>query len=71
MDKEKNIMVRPYTDKELMSLYNISNYRTWKRWLKPISEKIGKRSGYYYSVAQVDIILKFLGLPHNYEEGSP
>ncbi len=54
--------IKPYSLKELAGLYNVSK-NTFKKWLEPVKSQIGKRVGYYYSVHQVEIIFKHLGVP--------
>ena len=54
--------IRPYTLKEIASLYRVSKL-TLKKWLKPFEKDIGERIGHFYSVKQVKIILDKLGTP--------
>ena len=54
--------IRPYSLKELAAMYHVSK-NTFKKWLKPISDQIGERKGYYYSVHQVQSIFDYLGIP--------
>jgi hypothetical protein len=56
------IPIRPYTHNELRILYGVS-WRTMKRWLKPFEEEIGAKNGHFYSVRQVKIIFRCLGMP--------
>ncbi len=63
------IELRPHNLKELSALYRISA-RTLKKWLLPFEKKIGKRTGYYYTIPQVRKIFSLLGFPCMfYEEG--
>ena len=57
-----NIRLRPYNLKELAALYGISP-KTLSKWLKPFENKIGKRTGYYFSIPQVRAIFSFLEFP--------
>jgi transposase len=59
---EKNFSIRPYSKKELTSMYAVSK-KTMTRWLKPHLIKIGQREGRYYNVKQIQIIFEILGLP--------
>jgi len=54
--------VKPYTMKELCSIYQVSD-KTMRKWLRPFAEQIGKRQGHIYNVAQVVIIFTNLGVP--------
>lgn len=61
------ISIRPYTTKDLMVIYNVKSYKTWKRWIEPHQDKIGKRVGYFYSIPQVKVIFSVLELPVDIE----
>lgn len=54
--------IKPYTQLQLSRIYGICNC-TMGTWLKRIKDKVGKKEGHYYSVRQVEIILKEYGLP--------
>ena len=54
--------IKPYSTKELSRIYGVSD-RTLVKWLMPFREEIGKRSGRFYTVMQVEIILKKVGMP--------
>ena len=54
--------VKPYTMRELCEIYQISD-KTMRKWLEPFADKIGKRQGHIYNVAQVVTIFKNLGVP--------
>jgi transposase len=54
--------VKPYSTKEIAMLYGICD-KTLKKWLKPFEEGIGKKTGRYYTIAQVNIIFDKLGMP--------
>lgn len=61
--KEKiKVPLKPYTLKELAQLYKVDK-RTLLRWVKELKQDLGKRKGYYYSIAQVKIIFSELLLP--------
>jgi transposase len=55
--------IRPYTLKELASLYHVSK-ETFRGWLSKFKDEIGERDGRIYSIAQVEIIAKRLGWPY-------
>ena len=57
--------LKPYTLKELCYMYD-TTVKTFHRWLRPFAEEIGARNGRYFSVLQVQIILKRLGMPVKY-----
>lgn len=66
MTKEKKIIeIRPYSIKELAGLYRMS-YKTFRKWLKPHEEAIGKKIGYYYNTYQVKMIFEKLHPPFDF-----
>jgi hypothetical protein len=62
MNTTTEIRVQAYTVKELATLYGISE-KTFKGWLQPHAEIIGKKQGWYYNTLQVRIIFSRLGEP--------
>lgn len=54
--------ITAYNTKQLAQLYNISP-DTFRNWIKPFKETIGKRSGHLYTPKQVKIIFDSLGEP--------
>lgn len=54
--------LQPYSLKELSGLYHVSK-NTFKKWIEPIQKEIGKRTGNYYTIHQVEIIFNHLGIP--------
>jgi hypothetical protein len=61
-DDLKNFELRPYKLKELAGLYQMER-NTFRRRLKPLEPALGERTGHYYSVSQVKIIVRGLGNP--------
>ncbi|HUC83476.1 MAG TPA: hypothetical protein VMR70_21365 [Flavisolibacter sp.] len=59
---KNTVIVKPYTVLELARLYGISD-RTMKKWLVPFEAEIGSKVGYFYTIAQVQIIFQKLGTP--------
>lgn len=57
------VEVKPYCIIELCHMYQISR-NTFKKWLLPFAQEIGKKNGRYYSVLQVTLIFDKLGLPY-------
>jgi transcriptional regulator GlxA family with amidase domain len=57
------IVLRPYTLKELGELYGM-DYRTFKSWIAPLKEELGKKFG-RYTINQVKFIFEEMGLPRN------
>lgn len=55
-------MLRPHNLKELAAVYGVC-YKTLKKWLVPFEAEIGERTGRYFSVNQIRIIVAKLGLP--------
>lgn len=64
---EEYIKVRPYTLKEICSMYGMS-YKTMRSLLLPIAQKIGPKSGRLFTVHQVEIIFEHIGLPYILKE---
>lgn len=54
--------IKPYTKKDLSVLYELSP-RAFYTMFKPHEEVVGKKSGRYYSILQVETIFSRLGLP--------
>jgi hypothetical protein len=61
--------IRPCTQKELSNLYGVCK-QTFSKWLIPFKEKIGERTGHFYSVEQVKAIFQLLGMPENLDEAA-
>jgi hypothetical protein len=59
--------VRPYSYKELITLYGVSQ-RTFKTWLTPFMHEIGEKHGRYFTVKQIEVIFAKLGFPKNMQE---
>ena len=53
---------RPYSLKEMSYFYQIDK-RTFLRLLKPFAQEIGERTGWYFNVRQVEVIILKLGMP--------
>lgn len=64
---QQKIAVKVYSQKELAGLYEICP-RTFKNWIRPHEDKIGKKVGRYYSPVQIETIFDVIGLPKNYVE---
>jgi hypothetical protein len=62
MTNHKMILLKPYSLKELAEIYEI-DWRTFKKWLIPFEEEIGKKEGRYYKIPQVRVIFRKLELP--------
>ena len=60
--KKEEFNLKPYTPKEFRDLYGVS-YKTFRTWIKPFLEEIGKPIGKTYNVNQVRIIIEKLGFP--------
>jgi transposase len=54
--------IKAYSTKELANIYGVCE-KTFKRWLAPFQQELGKRQGRYYNVAQVKVIFCKLGVP--------
>ena len=64
---ELAFIIKAYSTKELLVMYDVT-YKTFKKWLKPFQKEIGKKQSNYYTVLQVEIIIKKIGAPHIYRE---
>lgn len=62
METEKTFVLKPYSLKELADAYRVCT-RTLKKWLAPYEKEIGQRVGNIYTIPQVLIIVKYLGIP--------
>ena len=51
-----------YNTKELAQLYGVSP-KTFRTWLAPHKEMVGKKTGKYFTAKQVRIIFERLGEP--------
>ncbi|MDI1355326.1 MAG: hypothetical protein PSX36_10430 [bacterium] len=54
--------LKAYSKRELAEKYQVS-VKTFNSWLKPFEDKVGKKSGRYYTVNQVKTMLEVLGVP--------
>lgn len=63
------VEVKPYNLKELANLYQVSD-KTFKRWIDHFKGELGEKYGNYYTIHQVRIIFKKLGLPGFVEDES-
>ncbi len=57
----------PSTLHELAKLYRVDR-RTFRSWLDKFQGLIGERTGRYFSVKQVEIIIDHLGTPYQVNE---
>lgn len=57
--------IKPYSKKELASFYEVSP-RCFTTMLNPFNEKIGKKTGRYFNVKQVEAIFSHLGFPNSF-----
>ena len=64
------LVIKPYTKKELAEIYGISP-RSFCTWFKKIEPEVGKKVGKYFSVNQVRLIIEKLGLPGTIGESQP
>lgn len=54
--------LKPYSVTQLANMYGVCKKTIW-RWLAPFKEEIGEKSGHFYTIPQVRIILSKLGIP--------
>lgn len=70
MQFENNeVEIRPYTHKELASLYTTTG-RTLNTWMDKFRDELGDRAGHYYSIKQVKIIFRHLDVPCKIKDGA-
>lgn len=61
--EKTKFVLKPYTKKELTRLYDMPSPRAFDSFIKPFSHLIGKKKGWYYTVLQVEAIIKCVGYP--------
>ncbi|MEO5980004.1 MAG: hypothetical protein ABIS36_23255 [Chryseolinea sp.] len=62
MENQMSLLIRAYNLSQLAVLYKVSR-PTMRKWIQPISKKLGVISTRLYTTRQVRIILKHLGYP--------
>jgi hypothetical protein len=60
------LAIKPYMPGELAKYYQVSE-KTFRCWLTAFTEKLGKRSGRYFNIKQVELIFQELGTPKTIE----
>lgn len=58
----KPLSIKPYMPGELAKYYQVSE-KTFRCWLSAFKDKLGKRSGRYFNIKQVELIFQELGTP--------
>jgi hypothetical protein len=58
----KPLSIKPYMPGELAKYYQVSE-KTFRCWLTAFKDKLGKRSGRYFNIKQVELIFQELGTP--------
>lgn len=58
----KPLAIKPYMPGELAKYYQVSE-KTFRCWLAAFKDKLGKRSGRYFNIKQVELIFQELGTP--------
>lgn len=62
----KALDIKPYMPGELARYYQVSE-KTFRSWLTAFKERLGKRSGRYFNIKQVELIFEELGTPKTIE----
>lgn len=62
--EEEVVVIQEYKLTELARIYHMTKYRLRLK-LAPLSKKLGKRKGHYYTPEQVTKIFKLITLPSN------
>jgi hypothetical protein len=60
----RTIFIKPYTAKDMSALLHVTP-RVFKRLIAPLEEELGIRRGRYFTVKQVELIVREIGLPHD------
>ena len=63
---ERYATPKPMNDKQLMALYDITDYRTWNKLLSRISILLANRKEerrLFYNINEVQLIFEHLGKP--------
>lgn len=60
--QEADVQVKRYKICDLATMYGVSK-PTFRKWLQPYKQVIGRRIGNFYTSRQVNIIFEILGLP--------
>lgn len=64
METTQQAPIKPYSKKELLTLYEPCSDKTLSSWLKPISKQLGPYNGRKFNVRQIEIIFNHLGRPY-------
>ena len=56
-------VTKPYSKAELSKLYGVS-VKTLTTWIKPFLGEIGVKRGRFYTVKQIEILFKSIGVPY-------
>lgn len=54
--------IKPYSAVQLADMYGVSEY-IMRKWLRAIRNELGRKTGWYYSIQQVEIIISIYGTP--------
>lgn len=57
-----HFLLRPYMKKELAQLYNMSP-KAFNGFIRDFEDEIGPKKGRYYTIKQVERLIKCVGLP--------
>lgn len=60
--EETKFTLKPYMKKELAKLYNMSP-RAFNSFIKDFEDEIGVKKGRYYTIKQVEVLIKCVGMP--------
>ncbi|MCC7303484.1 MAG: hypothetical protein IT233_12665 [Bacteroidia bacterium] len=60
--EETKFTLKPYMKKELAKMYNMSP-RAFNSFIRDFEDEIGKKKGRYYTVKQVERLIKCVGMP--------
>lgn len=61
-DADGNLIIKPYHLKDLAVIFDV-NSQTLRRWMSKYETELGPKIGKYYSIPQVECLIRYIGLP--------
>jgi hypothetical protein len=60
--KREVFHLKPLTHKQLAEMYGVS-WLTFQNWMRKVEDQVGKKTGHFYHVPQVQKIFQLFGIP--------